>query len=80
MHCGIEWHKYAKIDPRYFRPTEVNALRGDASKARKKLGWAPKVNFSELVRMMVEHDLELAEQERTLTRAGHVVQRGASQR
>ncbi len=80
MHCGIEWQKYAKIDPRYFRPTEVNALRGDASKARKKFGWAPKVSFSELVRMMVEHDLELAEQERTLTRAGHVVQRGASQR
>ncbi len=78
--CGIVWHKYAKLDPRYFRPTEVNALRGDASKARKKFGWAPKVSFSQLVQMMVEHDLELAEQERTLTRAGHVVQRGASQR
>ncbi len=66
----LEWQKYAKIDPHYFRPTEVNALRGDASKARKKFGWAPKVSFTELVQMMVEHDLELAEQERTLTAPG----------
>lgn len=78
-YCGINWQKHVEKDPRYFRPTEVNFLCGDASKARKKLGWAPKVSFPELVKMMVEHDLKLAGQERTLTDAGHVVQRGASQ-
>jgi GDPmannose 4,6-dehydratase len=79
-HCSLDWRNYVKTDPRYFRPTEVDALCGDASKARQKLGWSPKVSFSDLVKMMVESDLEAAEQERTLTRAGHVVQRGASQR
>src|SRR5882762_4987396 len=79
-HCGLDWRKHVKTDPRYFRPTEVDVLCGDASKASKRFGWAPKVGFSDLVKMMVENDLELAEQERTLTRAGHVVQRGASQR
>jgi GDPmannose 4,6-dehydratase len=78
--CGLDWRKYVKTDPRYFRPTEVDALRGDAGKARKKLGWAPKVSFSDLVKMMVEHDLELAEQEKTLIRAGHIFRRGASLR
>src|SRR6266566_615136 len=78
--CGLDWRKHVKTDPRYFRPTEVDVLCGDASKAREKFGWTPKVSFSDLVKMMVENDLELAEQERTLTRAGHVVQRGASQR
>ena len=61
-------------------PAEVDALRGDASKARGKLGWAPKVSFSDLVKMMIEHDLELAEQEKTLIRAGHIFRRGASLR
>ena len=45
-----------RIDPRYFRPAEVDALQGDASYARKKLGWKPTVKFEELVRMMVEAD------------------------
>lgn len=77
----LDWKKHVHEDPRYFRPTEVDFLCGDASKARAKLGWAPKVTFPELVRRMVEHDLELARQEKTLTRAGHrVAQRGASQR
>jgi GDPmannose 4,6-dehydratase len=77
--CHLDWHKYVETDPRYFRPTEVDYLLGDASKARKQLGWAPKVKFEALVRLMVEHDLELAEQERTLTRAGHrVIVRGVS--
>jgi GDPmannose 4,6-dehydratase len=48
-------------------------LQGDASKARRVLGWSPKVGFQELVAMMVEHDLELARQEATLIRAGHTV-------
>lgn len=52
-----------KIDPRHMRPTEVTNLRGDASKARKELGWRPKVAFHELARMMVEHDVELTKRE-----------------
>ena len=59
----IDWQKHVDIDPRYYRPTEVDLLLGDASKAREKLGWEPKVSFKELVRLMVEHDLELARQE-----------------
>ncbi len=69
----LDWKKHVTIDPRYFRPTEVDYLLGDATKAREKLGWRPKVGFRELVRMMVEHDLELARQERTLKDAGHVI-------
>jgi len=69
----LDWRKYVEIDPRYFRPTEVDHLLGDASKAREKLGWRPRVSFKELVRMMVEHDLELARQERTLKDAGHTI-------
>ncbi|HYG74495.1 MAG TPA: GDP-mannose 4,6-dehydratase [Planctomycetota bacterium] len=68
------------IDKRYFRPAEVDHLLGDASKARAKLGWKPNVSFKELVKMMVEHDLELARQEATLKSAGHVVAaRGSAQ-
>lgn len=66
----LNWREYVVIDPRYFRPTEVEHLQGDATKAREKLGWRPRVPFKELVRMMVEHDLELARQERTLVDAG----------
>ena len=65
--------RYVKIDPRYFRPTEVEALRGDASRAREALGWTPQVGIDELVARMVDHDLELARQERTLKDAGHVI-------
>ncbi len=78
-YCGVNWSKYVDIDRRYYRPTEVDYLLGDSSKARAVLGWEPKVTFAELVRMMVEHDLELARQETTLAGAGHrVVVRGAS--
>jgi GDPmannose 4,6-dehydratase len=70
---GLDWQAYVEIDPRYFRPAEVDALLGDATRAREKLGWHPKTSFKELVRMMVEHDLELAQQERTLHDAGHIV-------
>ncbi len=70
---GLDWREHVVVDARYFRPTEVDELRGDASKAREKLGWAPRVGFRELVRMMVEHDLELARQEKTLREAGHAV-------
>ena len=70
-HCGLDWTKHVEIDPRYFRPTEVDHLMGESSKARRELGWAPKVNFEALVKMMVDHDLELARQEQTLSAAGH---------
>ena len=63
---GLDWEKHVRIDPRYFRPAEVDLLLGDASKARQKLGWSPKVSFEELVRMMVDHDWELAKEERVL--------------
>jgi GDPmannose 4,6-dehydratase len=61
----LDWKEYVEKDPRYYRPTEVDLLLGDATKARKALGWEPKVGFKELVRLMVERDLELARQELT---------------
>lgn len=57
-YAGLDWEKYVKIDPRYFRPTEPEVLIADASKARKELGWEPKVTFKELVRIMVDADME----------------------
>jgi GDPmannose 4,6-dehydratase len=61
---GLDWHQYVELDERYLRPAEVDVLIGDASKARRDLGWEPKVRFAELVAMMVDADLELAERER----------------
>jgi GDPmannose 4,6-dehydratase len=55
---GLDWQKYVELDPRYLRPTEVDHLRGDASKARDKLGWKPKVTFRELITNMVKADEE----------------------
>jgi len=55
---GLNWEKFVEIDKRYFRPTEVDLLVGDASKARIKLGWSPKTSFPELVRIMMKADLE----------------------
>jgi GDPmannose 4,6-dehydratase len=55
-YAGLEWRDYVKIDPRYFRPAEVDLLIGDYSKAKEKLGWEPTVRFDELVRMMVDAD------------------------
>ena len=52
----LDWQKYVELDPRYLRPTEVDHLHGDASKARKKLGWQPRVTFKQLIEMMVQHD------------------------
>ena len=57
-YAGLDWHDYVRIDERYFRPAEVDALIGDYSKARERLGWEPTVRFDELVRMMVDHDRE----------------------
>ena len=70
-HVGLDYRDFVEIDPRYFRPAEVEQLLGDSSKARKQLGWTPKVNVQALATMMVEHDLELARREKTLRDAGH---------
>jgi GDPmannose 4,6-dehydratase len=66
--AGLDWEQYVAYDPRYDRPTEVDVLLGDPSKARDQLGWQPKVGFDELVRMMVENDIVLAENERAAKR------------
>lgn len=71
-YVGLDWNDYVLIDPRYFRPAEVDNLRGDSSKARKLLGWAPKVGFKQLVAMMVDSDLELAKREKVLVDAGYI--------
>jgi GDPmannose 4,6-dehydratase len=57
-YVGLDWGKYVEIDTRYYRPTEVDLLQGDARKAKRVLGWEPKVRFKELVRMMVDADLK----------------------
>lgn len=57
-HVGLHWEDYVEIDPRYFRPAEVDLLIGDPSKAKKVLGWEPKTTFTELVKIMVDADLE----------------------
>jgi GDPmannose 4,6-dehydratase len=56
---GLDWEKHVEIDPKFLRPAEVDCLCGDATKAREKLGWVPEVTFEELVKMMVQADLEL---------------------
>jgi GDPmannose 4,6-dehydratase len=72
-YAGLDWQKHVEIDPRYFRPSEVDHLQGDASKARLRLGWTPKVSFTELVHMMVDQDRDLARRERTLSDSGYAV-------
>ncbi len=64
--AGLDWQKYVEVDARYFRPTEVDYLMGDSSKARKALDWQPVTSFQQLVRMMVASDVKLAEQERLI--------------
>lgn len=61
-YAGMDWQQYVRIDPRYFRPTEVDFLMADARRARQDLGWQPRLRFHELVRIMVDADLELAGQ------------------
>jgi len=77
-HLGIDWQACVHVDPRYYRPSEVEVLKGDASKAREKLGWKPRVAFRQLIHMMLDHDRKLAEQERMLREAGMMdFERGA---
>jgi len=72
-YAGLQWQDFVEFDPRYLRPTEVDALCGDPSKAKKAMGWSPRTSFNALVEMMVDHDMELADRERTLRDAGHNV-------
>lgn len=65
-YLNLDWEKFVRIDPVYFRPAEVDLLLGDPSKARKKLGWTPSVSFDELVKMMVDSDMKLAEHEKII--------------
>ena len=66
-YTGLDWHKHLEIDQRYYRPAEVDLLIGDASKAGRKLGWAAKTKFKELVRLMVDADLERAGKDAHMT-------------
>jgi GDPmannose 4,6-dehydratase len=69
----LDYKKYVDVDKKYFRPSEVDVLLGDASKARKALGWTPKVGFRQLIDMMIKEDMEIARKEKTLVDAGHTV-------
>ncbi len=63
-YVGLDWKKHVEIDPRYYRPTEVDLLIGDYSKAKRQLGWAPQTKFVELVRLMVDADIKLLKDHR----------------
>ena len=56
-HAGLDWQKYVRLDPQFLRPAEVDLLIGDATKAQTELGWTPDVDFTSLVKMMVDADL-----------------------
>jgi GDPmannose 4,6-dehydratase len=76
----VDWKRHVQQDPRYLRPTEVDHLCGNSARAQQQFGWKADTSFEELVRMMIDHDLELARQEETLRRAGHAfVPRGQAQ-
>ena len=62
-YAGLDWEQHVEIDPKYFRPTEVDYLMGDSSKARRVLGWKPETSFKQLVHMMVDTDLRKAQLE-----------------
>src|SRR3972149_523601 len=59
-YADLDWHEHVQVDPRYFRPTEVDLLQADASRARRELGWEPKITYKSLVRIMVDADLRAA--------------------
>lgn len=71
--AGLPWRDHVEIDPRYYRPAEVDYLLGDATKIKEKIGWEPKIKFTRLVSMMYEHDLKLAQQEQILKDNGYVI-------
>jgi GDPmannose 4,6-dehydratase len=63
-HVGLDWQRHVEIDPRYYRPAEVDLLIGDYAKAKRQLGWEPKTRFVDLVKLMVDADLELLRRHR----------------
>jgi GDPmannose 4,6-dehydratase len=63
-HAGLDWNKHVEIDPRYYRPAEVDLLIGDYSKAKRQLGWEPKTRFADLVKLMVDADVDLLRRHR----------------
>ena len=65
-YLGLDWHDHVKIDPRYFRPSEVDVLLGDATKAKQRLNWKPRVGFNDLARMMADADLKIAKREQVV--------------
>ena len=65
-HVNLNWEDYVSTSEKYFRPNEVDYLLGDSTKAKQKLGWSPKTSFEDLVKMMVDYDLDLAKRERVL--------------
>ena len=69
-YLDLDWQEHVEIDPWYYRPSEVDLLLGDSTKARKELGWEPKVGFNELVRLMVDYDMVLARNEQRLRDLG----------
>ena len=64
-HAGLDWKKHVEIDPRYYRPAEVEILIGDYSKAKRQLGWSPKTTFVELAKLMVAADIKLLSDHRS---------------
>ena len=73
---GLDWERYIRLDPRYLRPTEVDLLLGDSTKARKVLGWSPQVAFRQLVEMMVEADWKLARREKLVQENRSLIETG----
>jgi GDPmannose 4,6-dehydratase len=63
-HAGLDWKRHVEIDPRYYRPAEVDLLIGDYSKAKRLLDWAPKTRFVDLVKLMVDADVDLLQRHR----------------
>jgi GDPmannose 4,6-dehydratase len=63
-HAGLDWNKHVELDPRYYRPAEVDLLIGDYSKAKRQLGWEPKTRFADLVKLMVDADVDLLRRHR----------------
>jgi GDPmannose 4,6-dehydratase len=73
---GLDWERHIRLDPRYLRPTEVDLLLGDSTKARKVLGWAPRVGFRQLVEMMVDADWKLARREKLVHENRSLIETG----
>jgi GDPmannose 4,6-dehydratase len=67
----LDYERHVIVDPRYFRPTEVDCLLGDATKAKKAMGWEPRISFDRLIDMMIDADMEHANREKTLVDAGY---------